>query len=505
MLYVRSKLFRALKQIKQLAGQTAIYGIPSIVGRILNYLLVPLYTRVLDQAEYGTVTLMYSFVAVVFIILTYGMETAFFRYSEVNRNKKSVYSTGIISLFCTTLIFLIFVLSFNDSIASWIKYPGFGHYVTYLSIIISLDVMSALPFAKLRAENRAGRFARIKLINISTNIAFNLFFILLCPYVLNHSNSTTFKEMISFVYNPEISLINYIFISNLIASSITIVLLIPDLLKIEFKMDQLVWKNLLKYGWPLLFAGLAGIMNETMGRILLRYLLPESIAEQQLGIYSASFKIAILMSLFIQAFRYAAEPFFFSYAKNKDSKEVYALIMNYFVIAVSLIFLAIMLYIDVVILILGKDFREAVNVIPILLFAYMFLGVYYNLSVWFKLTNKTLYGAYMAFIGAAITIGFNFLLIPVMGYTGSAYTSLLCYSTMMIISFFFMRRFFRVKYNIFKVLFYLFFAFIIYSISLYVAPEIQWMKLSVNTILLLVFIITTWFIERKRIKEFVQK
>lgn len=494
-----------MKQIRKLAGQTVIYGIPSIVGRILNYLLVPLYTRVLDQAEYGTVTLMYSFVAVVFIILTYGMETAFFRYTEIQKNKKSVYSTGIISLFISSLIFLLFVLTFNNSIASWIRYPGFGHYITYLSIIISLDVMSALPFAKLRAENKAARFARIKLINIATNITFNIFFILLCPYLLNHSQSDALKELIFYVFNPEISLINYIFISNLIASSITIVLLIPDLFKIDFKIDPVIWKNLLKYGWPLLFAGLAGVMNETMGRIMIRYLLPESIAEQQLGIYSASYKIAILMSLFIQAFRYAAEPFFFSYAKNKDSKEVYALIMNYFVMAVSIIFLAIMLYIDIVILILGRDFRQAVNVIPILLFAYIFLGIYYNLSVWFKLTNKTLYGAYMALTGAAITIGFNFLLIPVMGYTGSAYTSLFCYFAMMVISFLLMRRFFRVKYNTFKILFYLTLAFLIYIISINIALEIQWVKLLVNTILLLLFIFITWFMERKEIKRFIQK
>ncbi|MDZ7742936.1 MAG: oligosaccharide flippase family protein [Bacteroidota bacterium] len=489
-----------MNPFKKLAGQTAIYGIPSILGRILNYLLVPLYTRTLDQAEYGVVILMYSFVAVFFIILTYGMETAFFRYSELEKDKNRVYSTGLISIIASTSIFLLAALLFAGDIASMIKYPDHEEYVIWLGIILSLDVLTAVPFARLRIQNRAKRFALIKMLNISINIFFNLFFILFCPWVLENMEQGMVYNFVRHVFNPDTGLISYIFISNLIASSVTIMLLLPEFFSIQLRFDPGLWKKMIMYALPLLFAGLAGVMNETLGRIMLRYLLPEDIAEAELGLYSASYKIAILMSLFIQAFRYAVEPFFFSYAREKDAKATYAQLMNFFSIAIAVIFLVIMLYIDVVMLIIGKDFRAYASVIPILLIAYMFMGMYYNLSVWFKITNNTRYGALMALFGAAVTVTLNYIWIPQYGYIGSAWATFTCYGSMLILSYLLMQKFYKVPYQLPRVFVYLALAFALYLISDWLPFGSDLIKYTVNTLFLLGYIAAVIRLEWKNIK-----
>ncbi len=485
-----------MNPIKHLAGQTAIYGLPSIIGRILNYFLVPLYTRIFTQGEYGTVSLMYSFVAVVFIILTYGMETSFFRFFESEKEKKKVYSTGFLSIFFTTGIFLLLALLFSQNIASWIKYPDHNEYIIWFALILSLDTLSALPFARLRAQNKPKRFATIKFINIIVNIGLNLFFILLCPFVLKNYSEGFLFNFVGYVFNSEINLISYVFISNLIASAVTIILLLPDILGIKLEFDKKLWRKMIIYAFPLLFAGLAGIMNETLGRILIRYLLPENIAGQQLGIYAACYKIAILMSLFIQAFRYAAEPFFFSQAKMENAKKTYSEVMNYFVITVALIFLGTMLYIDVIIYFIGKDFREGAAVIPILLLANLFLGIYYNLSVWFKLTNKTKYGAFMAIFGALITVSLNFYLIPRIGYLGSAWATFSCYALMMIISYFLGQKYYPIKYNLTKIFTYLGAAFVLYFLSGIMNLQYLPVKLLIHSALIFVFLGLVYFIEK---------
>lgn len=490
-----------MNPLKKLAGQTAIYGVPSIIGRILNYLLVPLYTRVFEQAEYGVVILMYSFVAVAFIVLTYGMETAFFRYSELHKNSNKIYSTSLSSIFISSALFLLFIFLFSSNIASWIKYPEHPEYIVWLGLILAMDVVTAIPFARLRALNRPIRFAAIKIINISVNIGFNLFFILLCPYLVKNFQESSIAEFILLFFDPEISLIAYVFISNLLASAVTILLLLPDIFKIRLKIDPVVWKNMIVYALPMLIAGLAGVMNETLGRIMLRYLLPESVAEAQLGVYSANYKVAILMSLFIQAFRYAAEPFFFSYAREKDAKAVYADVMKYFVIAIASLFLLIMLYIDIVILMIGKDFREGAHVIPVLLIAYMFLGMYYNLSVWFKLTNNTKYGAFMAITGALITLVMNYLLIPVLGYTGSAWATFACFGGMLLISYLLMLKHYPIRYNIGKILAYLSVAFLLYLISKWPDWKMDLWKYAFNSVLMITYLSYVALLERKELKR----
>jgi len=468
-----------LNKIKNLAGQTAIYGVSSIVGRILNYLLVPLYTRAFITAEFGIITEMYAYVAFLIVILTYGMETAFFRFSQVDK-KKNVYSTSLISLLGTSSLFIIIITFFSHDIANLLQYPNHSEYIIWLALIVSLDALSSIPFAKLRAQNKAKRFMVIKLINIAVNIGLNLYF-----YVDFHNWGL--KQGVG---------VEYVFISNLISSIITVLLLLPEIIKTKYTFDFELWKKMLVYALPLLVAGLAGIINEAMDRILLKYLLPKDIAMSQLGIYGACYKISILMTIFIQAFRYAADPFFFSNAKEKNSKKLYADVMKYFVITVSFIFLGIMMYEDIVILFIGEPFRVGAPVIPVLLLANLFLGIYFNLSIWYKLTNKTLYGAYIAIFGATITLVLNFLLIPVIGYMGSAWATFICYASMMIVSYLIGQKHFPVKYDFKRIIGYLCLSVSLFFISKLLNIETQNFRLIVNTVFIFIFIFVVIIVEK---------
>jgi O-antigen/teichoic acid export membrane protein len=485
-----------MSAIKRLAGQTVIYGIPSILGRILSYLLVPLYTRVFLPEAYGIVNVFYAYASLLKVILTYGMETSFFRFTEQEKDKEKVYSTGMISLLISSVVFLVFITFFSGDLARWIAYPEYKNYVIWFGWILALDAIASIPFARLRAQNKARRFASINMINITINIGLNLFFILLCPYIQKHTGNSILANVISFIYRDDWG-IEYIFISNLVASSITLLLLSPQLAATKWKVDPGLWKKMFFYAFPLLFAGMAGIVNETFDRILLRYLLPMSdeMATYQVGIYAACYKISILMTIFIQAYRYAAEPFFFAQAKVKDAKLVYARIMDYFIIVVSVIFLVTMVYLDDFIMpvLMGKNYWEGRGVIPVLLLANLFLGVYYNLSIWYKLTGKTLWGAYLSVFGAVITLLLNFWWIPlssshlIYGYYGSAWATFICYGSMMILSYFIGQRFFPVEYNLLKFFGYLGSSILLYFISTFVVIDNLILRFLFHTLIILVF------------------
>jgi O-antigen/teichoic acid export membrane protein len=499
--------FAAMTAIKRLAGQTAIYGIPSVLVRILGYLLVWLYTRVFQPGEYGTVSVFYAYAAVLMVVLTYGMETAFFRFNEHEKDRAKVFSTGMISLIISSILFLTVVSFFSGEIAKWIDYPDHKEYVIWFAWILALDALSAIPFALLRAQNKPGRFAWLKITNISVNIAFNLFFLLLCPYILSHFKDAFTGRIIRLVYRPDWG-IEYIFIANLIASSVTMILLLPEISRVRWKIDPDLWKRMLFYAFPLLFAGMAGMINETFDRLLLRYLLPKDIASTQVGIYNACYKISILMTLFIQAYKYAAEPFFFAQAKEKDAKLTYAKIMDYFIIVVSLLFLITMLYLDDIImpLLVGKkEYWEGKGVIPVLMMANLFLGVYYNLSIWYKLTGKTSWGAWLSLIGAVITLGLNSWWIPLSpdnplhGYYGSAWATFICYGAMMILSYLIGQKYFPVKYNLGKFACYLGLSVVLYGISVIVKPEILVLRICFHTLLLLIFAGIVFLIEKPKI------
>lgn len=489
---MQNNIFRILNPLKQLAGQTAIYGFSSIIGRALGYLLVPIYTRVFIPEEYGIVNEMYAYVSLLIVVLTYGFETGFFRFSETVSDKNKVYSTSLISLITTSSLFVFLAIIFSQPTAETLRYPNNSEYVIWFALIIALDAVSAIPFARLRAQNKAKRFAAIKTISIAANILFNLFFILLCPYLKKHA---IFESAVDLVYKGRIG-VGYVFISNLISSALTIALLLPEILKIKYTFDFVLWKRLMRYSLPLLVVGFAGIINETMDRIFLKYLLPENIALSQVGIYGACYKISIIMTLFIQSFRFAADPFFFSQAKQENAKQVYADVMKYFVIICAFIFLCVMLYIDIVKYFVGEKYYEGLPVVPILLLANMCLGIYYNLSIWYKLTDKTSFGAYISIIGAIVTIILNIWWIPLIGFMGSAWATFICYASMMVISFFYGQKHYHINYNIVRILGYLVLSIGIYFISVYVKPANTLLLYSFNTMLLLVFTCVVIYIER---------
>ncbi len=474
--------------IKKLAGQTAVYGLSSILGRFLNYLLVPLYTNLFLTSQYGIVTDLYAYAGFLFVLLTYGMETAYFRFSEKHKNPEKVFTTALSPLFITSSVFLSAVILFAQPIANILRYPDHKEYVIWFALIISLDVLSTIPFAKLRRENKAVKFAVFKFINIGLNIGFNLFFLLLCPYLLENNPSS----FVSAFYSENIG-IGYIFISNLIASAVTLLLFIPDFFKVKYTFSKTILKQLLIYGSPLLFAGLAGMVNEVIDRILLKYLIvvPEGIENtnkyifSQIGIYGANYKLSILITLFIQAFRYAAEPFFFSHAKEKNAKETYAKVMNWFVIFGLVIFLGIMLYIDIAKYFINKNYWSGLKIVPILLFANLFLGIIYNLSVWYKLTDKTRYAAYIAGIGAFVTIALNFILIPEIGFLGSAWATFFCYFTMMLVSYFWGRKHYKINYPVKKILLYTIIALVLFSLSEF--SQLSGFKMYVTNTLMFIF------------------
>ncbi|MEI6748293.1 MAG: lipopolysaccharide biosynthesis protein [Bacteroidales bacterium] len=475
-----------MNPLKKFAGQTVIYGLPTILGRLLNVLLVPLYTRLFPTAEYGVVSELYAYVSFLYVLLTYGMETAFFRFSQDREQKNKVYSTAFISLLATSALFVLLVMFFSNNIAGELDYSSHREYIIWFAFILAFDAITIIPFANLRQENKAKRFALVKSIWIFNNVGLNLFFILLCPYILSHSNYPALSSFIFLVYNPHIG-VGYIFISNLIASAITLIILLADILKIQFAFSGPLLKKMLKYAWPLLLFSFAGIINETFDRIILKHLLPASSNPMaQLGIYGACYKISILMTLFIQTYRYAAEPFFFSKAKSTDARQMYSDMMTYFVIVCVMIFVGVMMYIDPVMYFVGKEYRVGEPVVPILLLANLCLGIFYNLSVWFKLTDRTIYGAFISIFGAVVTLSLNFLLIPVMGIMGAAWATLICYASMMVVSYAIGQRFYKVKYDLSRILGYLGLAILTFKISEWINVE-GILKYGVNTILLLAF------------------
>lgn len=490
--------------IKKLAGQTAIYGLSSIVGRFLNYLLTPYWIKVgkFSTDQFGVVTEMYAYVAFLVVFLTYGMETTFFRYSSKEEfEHKNVYSTILPTLIFSSLGFIIISSIFSQGIANWLMYPDHSEYVVWFAIIVGFDAITSIPLAYLRKENRAKKFAIVNLGNVLVNIGLNVFFIGYCKVNFESGNS---NWLIDLVYNPEIG-VGYVFISNLIASIFKLIAVIPEMFLVRqgrFVKSHL--KPFFKYSIPLLFVGLAGIVNETLDRVLLKRMLVSEIgldnAMSQLGIYGANYKLSIVITLFIQAYRYAAEPFFFAQEKEKNSKEMYSKIMNYFVIVVSLMFLMVTGYIDLFKYFIPNDaFWEGLKVVPILLLANVFLGIYYNLSIWYKLSHKTGYGALVSIMGALITVILNLLLIPKLGYVGAAWATLVCYLSMVIVSFIAGQKHYPIPYNITRISAYLLGAILLFLTSDFLISDLDiTVKFSLNTLILVGYVGIAYIFERPR-------
>lgn len=482
--------------IKRLAGETAIYGLGTIIPRLLNYLLVPFYTYlVFNQSEYGQITELYSYVGVFAVLLTFGMETAYFRYANKSDNPQQVFDVAMHFLVFTSIVFVVIMWLFLEPVSSAIGYKQHPEYIMILTMVVALDAITALPFAWLRFHRKAKIFSIIKILNVVINISANILLLVVFPRIVG--KNITFY----FPYNA-ISNVGLVFVANLIASFATLLMILPVFRDFDFKTYPKLLKRLLAYGLPVLVISLAGMINEVADKILMKHLLPDaSTAESQLGIYGANYKLAILMMIFIQMFRYAFEPFFFAEEKNRDSRITYARVMVWFVIFTTIIFLLVTLYLDIFKYFVGPNFREGLIIVPIILAAKLFLGIFYNLSVWYKLTNKTLYGAIIAIMGAAITIGLNIYLIPRLGYIGAAWTNFAAYFTMMVVSYFWGQKVYPVPYNLKRIFFYLFLGAGLYFISTIFAETAQTFKILINTLLFGFFLLMVYHKEIKKINK----
>lgn len=418
---------------KSLFKDTAIYGMSSIVGRFLNWCLVPLYTIMFQAAEYGVVTYVYSIVALALIILIYGMETGFFRFANHDRYKDpmEVYSTTLISLAVSSTAFIVLLAIFLPQATEAMQCGGHPDYVMMMGIAVAIDAFTAIPFSYLRFAHRPLRFATLKLIGIGLNIGLNLWFILVCPWLAEQN--AWFDRL----YDPGYG-IGYIFLANLVGSAVTLLLLIPELRGFKWRFNRRLWREMLAYSAPLLVLGVAGIMNQTVDKILFPWLVADkATAMRELGIYGANYKIAIIMVMFIQAFRFAYEPFIFSKDRGQgaDRRRAYADAMKYFVIFAMVIFLGVMYYLDALKYFISPRYFSGLKVVPVVMMAEFFFGVFFNLSVWYKLTDRTVWGMWYSLGGLAVTLTLNVLLVPRIGYMGCAWAAFSCYALMMTVSY----------------------------------------------------------------------
>lgn len=433
--------------LKKLAGQTMWYGLSSILARFLNYLLTPYLTYYLAASVYGEMSLVYAAIPFMNVIFTYGMETTYFRYSNKEGGEQEVYNTGSLSLLFSTAVLTAALLLFRNPLAHLLQIGNHPEFVTWAVWIIALDAVSALPFARLRNQNRPRKYAFIKVAGILINIALVVFFYTALPQLAQSNPGSIWAS----IYDPKLGA-GYVIIANVAQSAFTLLLLMPELLSVRLKWDNKLWREMMAYTLPLMIVGLGGMVNETFDRLMLGWWAPvasEAEAKAQVGIYSACYKLSILITLFIQAFRMGAEPFFFQQAKGGNAQATYARVMKFFVITICTMFLVVALYLDI-----WKHFItnpvmwEGLKIVPILLIANMCLGVYYNLSIWYKLSNNTGAGATITFIGAGITLLVNMLFIPYYGYMACAWATLSCYGGMMLVSYIWGQRVYPIPYDV---------------------------------------------------------
>lgn len=452
--------------IKGLARETAIYGVSSIVGKFLNYLLVPLYTYVLQRtSDYGIVTNLYAWTALLLVILTYGMETGFFRFANKEGNDPaSVYKTTLLTLLTTSTLFAVVCIVLRQPIAVAMGYEGHASFIAMMAATVAMDAFACVPFAYLRFKKKAVLFAVLKLLFVVLNIAFNLLFLV----VLKWQDVT------------------YVFVANILATAIQTLVLVPFTLPKGGTYSFPLLKQMLRYSLPLLVLGVAGIMNQTLDRIIFPYLYVGADAQSQLGIYGACFKVAMIMMMFTQAFRYAYEPFVFAKHKDRQSVEAYADAMKYYIIFSYLILLGVIVYLDIFKFIIGSAYWEGLKIVPIVLWTYVFQGVYFNLSFWYKLTDETHWGAWFSLIGLAITVVLQVVGVPRIGYWASCGSSLVCYLVIMLLSYFVGRRHLDIPYDLRRIGIYTLLTVVLLCIY-YALPLTMWWHMAAGTVLLVVF------------------
>lgn len=483
--------------IKSLAKDTAIYGVSSIVGRFLNWLLVPLYTIMFPVEEYGVVTYVYAVVALAMVVLTYGLETGFFRFANHERwtDPMEVYSTCLRSLAVSSTAFVALVLVFLGPVTHALECDGHPSYVIIMAVCVALDAFLAIPYSYLRFRKRPIRFAVIRFVNIGVNIGLNLFFILLCPKLMEMAPGT-----VSWFYRPDFG-IGYIFLANLIASMVNIIMMLPDLQGFRWRFNSKLWMEMMRYSAPLLVLGIAGIMNQTIDKLLYPHLVSDP-AEAMfgLGIYGANYKIAVVMLIFLQAFRFAYEPFIF--ARNKDSHKLQAYrdAMTYFVAFALLIFLGVMYYLDIIRYFISPKYFSGLKVVPVVMLAEFFFGVFFNLSVWYKLTDRTVWGMWFSLLGLTVTVLLNVILVPHFGYMGCAFAALGSYTVMMVTSYLVGRKYYPIGYPVGRIGLYFLIAAVLYVVGFYGVPLLGFGAILNGIIRFLLLVVFVWaFAKSERI------
>jgi O-antigen/teichoic acid export membrane protein len=476
-----------MSKIKKLFGQTAIYGLGTIVPRFLNYLLTPLYTYLFtNPSDYGINAEIYAYISFLNIIFTYGMETAFFHFSNKYDSNK-VFNNALSLLIISTTFLSFILIIFSNQITQILHYNN-TLFIYWTIGILASDAILAIPFAYLRQQQKALRFSILKLSNVLINILFNLFFFLICKRYYDENNS----HFLARLYNPEIG-IGYGFLSNLLANISTILMMYPVWKKFHFYIDKNLSKEMFRYALPLVVVGLAGMVNETFDRIILKFLLPENIAQSAQGIYGACYKLSILITIFIQAYRYAAEPFFFNTFKEADAKQTYSKATEAFIAFGLFLWLATNLNLPILKYFIGPSYRVGLSIVPVLLTANLFLGIYFNLSFWYKLTGQTQIGAYLTIVGAIITLIINFVFVPKYSYVASAYATLAAYGTMMILSYFLGQRYYPVSYPLKKITLYFVISLILYFIANKISFTSNLHQIIFNNFLLLLFILFLYY------------
>jgi len=463
-----------------------MYGVSSILGKFLNWMMVPLYTYVLkSSADYGIVTNLYAWTALLLVMLTYGMETGFLRFANKNKEEAGkVYSTTLITVGITSTIFALICIFFSHPIANAMGYANHSEFIAMLGTVVAFDAFGCIPYVYLRFKNRPVRFVALNLFAIFVNIFFNIFFLVVCPWLMVKA-----PNLISWFYNPNYG-VGYVFISNIFSTALVTVALLFDVFVVKFEFDRALLKKMLKYSLPLVVLGIAGIMNQTLDKILFPFLMPGKQGASELGIYGATSKIALVMTMFTQAFRYAYEPFIFAQKKDKNSLDTYADAMKYYILIALFIFLGMVLYMDVFKhFIPNSSYWVGLKVVPVVMFSFIFQGIFFNLSLWYKLTDKTMYGAWFSILGTVIMVVLNVILVPTYSYMGCAWAAFACFFVIMVVSYFFGQKYMPIKYDLKTIGLYTVVSIGLYIVSTFINTPYTLLNIALKSILMVMYLV----------------
>lgn len=477
-----------MANLKTLFKDTALYGMSSIVGRFLNYLLVPLYTAKIAASSggYGVITNVYAYTALLLVILTFGMETTFFRFvNKEGANPMRTYSTVLIMVGSVALLFVALVLAFINPVSSFMGYSAHEEYVAVMAACVAIDAFQCIPFAYLRYKHRPWKFVALKMLFIVLNITLNIVYFVVLPAMYSNPSTHGFAAL---VYDPNVG-VGYVFRLNLFCTAIITFFFWKELTGFRWVFDKILFRKMLSYSWPILLLGITGILNQTADKILFPIVSPGAEGHVQLGIYGAAAKIAMIMAMITQAFRYAYEPFVFGSAKEKGSRDTYAKAMKYFIIFTLLAYLVVVGYLDVLKYIIGRDYWEGLKVVPVVMAAEIMMGVYFNLSFWYKLIDKTIYGAWFSGVGCVVLVLINVLLIPKYGYMACAWAGVAGYGTAMLLSYFVGQKKYPINYPLKSITVYICIAALFTAIMLYTPQSLpKALRLGINTLLIILFV-----------------